>query len=146
MRRKKFRKKSSAHPRHNSACNSSLALAQINDVDAAQLSGAKIFLLETSGHGWFYARSGQDNNVICYRSHSSIIKASQIVIVQTGLCYRVSSTEVWTGGDGGPDGLQAGAGRQHHLPALHVRPHQPTLLHGQHLQSGSQHSTPVISP
>ena len=69
MRRKKVRKKSSAHPRHNSACNSSLALAQINDVDAAQLSGAKIFLLETSGHGWFYARSDQDNIMICCCSY-----------------------------------------------------------------------------
>ena len=55
-RREKVRKPSTEHPRNNSICDSSVELKYINDVSEDVLSD-KIFMLETSGRGWLYARS-----------------------------------------------------------------------------------------
>ena len=58
-----MRKASSAHPRHNSLCNSSISLPTINTVSPAQLT-ASLVMLETSGRGWLYARQVKGEMVV----------------------------------------------------------------------------------
>ena len=55
-RREKVRKPTTEHPRNNSICDSSVELKYINDV-SEDIFSDKIFMLETSGRGWLYARS-----------------------------------------------------------------------------------------
>ena len=51
----KVKKKSTAHERHNSGCSGPVELQLINSARPEEVA-ASIIMLETSGHGWLYAR------------------------------------------------------------------------------------------
>ena len=51
----KVKKKSTAHERNNSACSGPVELPLITSARAEEVADT-IIMLETSGHGWLYAR------------------------------------------------------------------------------------------